>query len=120
MEATGIDERRMVSERIGADFLVFFYEGEENPGSYVDSLLLTNADLPAALAWVRDNIPTNACWSLGVITSPTPATTETEVEAAWIIGADVLNLNPDDRSAAEERVAREMLARRDSVDLLAR
>lgn len=118
MQVQGIDERRLMMERHGADFLVFIYMGGRgHEGSIVDSYLLTDSDVPSALAWLRDNLPKDACWALGVVTDPVPATPETDVDVAWIIGADVLNYDLGEIPEWQP-IAEEMLARRDSVSLL--
>jgi hypothetical protein len=72
MRATGIDERCLVREGVGGNFLVFIYEGVDNPGwSWsVDSYLLTDTDLPHVLQWLHQNLPVDSCWSLGVVLDP--------------------------------------------------
>ena len=44
--------------------------------------------------------------------------TESNVDVSWIVGSDVLNMDPSDRSSDQQRIAEEMLARRDRVALL--
>lgn len=76
MVVTGIDERCMVGERIGGNFVVFIYEGpDEDPGASVDSYLLTDAGLPEVMRWLQGNLPVNSCWSLGVRGTPDPDAT---------------------------------------------
>ena len=126
MRVTGVDERMVDGER-DAEFLVFIYEGGDAGCSWsVDSYLLTDTDLPGVLSWLRDNLPSGCCWSLGVVQRPRPVAAgnwpfRVEVRriptfhVAWIVGGDVLNSDPANRSADQELVAQEMLARRDSV-----
>lgn len=125
MKVAGVDERMVDGER-DAEFLVFIYEGGEGYSWSVDSYLLTDTDLPGVLSWLRDNLPSGCCWSLGVVQRPRPVGAgnwpfRVEVrriptfDVAWIVGGDVLNSDPANRSADEERVAQGMLARRDSV-----
>ncbi len=129
MQVEGIDERRLGRERNGAAFLVFIYEGGDDvvhrgaDGPWmtswsVDSLLLTDGDLPSALRWLGENLPANCCWSLGVVVTPDEPTTETELAVSWVVGSDVLNLAPYLRSPEEQRLAEEMLARRHRVTLV--
>ncbi len=65
MNVEGIDERHLGASRQGADFLVFIYEGGDrvhtspsgervNASWSVDSLLLTDGDLPGVLGWLRE------------------------------------------------------------------
>lgn len=130
MRVAGVDERMLEGER-DAEFLVFIYEGGDHAGYSwsVDSYLFAEADLPDVLMWMRENLPVNCCWSLGVVQRPRPvaadfATWPYRVEVlriptfdvAWIVGGDVLNFDPATRSPEEERLAQTMLARRDSVD----
>ena len=93
MQVTGIDERNLVRDDSGANFVAFIYEGGDAPrGSWsVDSLLLTDTDVPQVLHWLRQNLPTNSCWSLGVVSDPEHPTAETDLQIDWIVGADVLN-----------------------------
>ena len=120
MQVLRIDERRLTSERNGADFVVFIYTGGGAPQSSwaVDSLLITDAAMSEVLRWMTENLPTGSCWSLGLVREPVRPSTETDVDVAWIVGSDVLNISPSDRSPDQRRVAEEMLARRDQVALL--
>jgi len=130
MRVVGVDERMLDGER-EAEFLVFIYEGGDQAGYSwsVDSYLFAEADLPGVLRWLRENLPVNCCWSLGVVQRPRPVGADlvswpfrVEVrriptfDVAWIVGGDVLNFDPAKRSAEDERVAQAMLARRHSVD----
>ena len=87
MRVTGIDERNLVRDTPGADFVVFIYTGGDASGSSswsVDSLLLTGTDIPQVLHWLRQNLPTDSCWSLGVVPlllPPHPAMTTTTTPA---------------------------------------
>ena len=119
MEITGVDERNVVAERRGTSLVVFVYEGGDEPfrSWSVDSYLLTEVDLPGALAWLTDHLPVGCCWSLGVVRDPDSPTAESELTIEWLIGADVLNTGSDDRSSEEQRLADEMLARRHGVVL---
>ncbi|HET7193759.1 MAG TPA: hypothetical protein VFI99_02110 [Nocardioides sp.] len=128
MRVAGVDERMVDGER-DAEFLIFIYEGGGRGCSWsVDSYLLTDTDLPGVLSWLRQNVPSGCCWSLGVVQRPRPVGADVgdwpyhvEVrriptfDVAWIVGGDVLNSDPANRSADEERVAQGMLVRRDSV-----
>jgi hypothetical protein len=120
MNVAGIDERHLGGERTGADFILFIYEGGDakHYSWSVDSYLLTDADVPGILSWLETRLPVNCCWSLGVVLAPERPTTHTDVDVAWIVGADVLNDNPRDLTVAEQRAAEEMLARRHRVTLL--
>src|SRR4051794_6663038 len=117
MQVTGVDERRLVREREGADFVVFIYEGDESPHSSwsVDSYVLTDTDVPQALHWLREHLPNDSCWSLGVVLGPPAPTPDSRLDVAWVVGADVLN--QPDRTPAEQALAEEMLARRHRVEL---
>lgn len=105
------------TERIGANFLVFIYEGGDRPHHSwsVDSYLLTDTSLADALEWLRNHLPLQSCWALGVVVSPVQPDAGSEVAVHWIVGADVLNSQPHDWSGAERLVAEEMLRRRDMV-----
>ena len=130
MRVEEIDERHLVREREGADFVVFIYMGGEarNTSWSVYSYLITDADLPQVLRWLTEKLPTDrdvaldagtiTCWSLGLIRDPAQPTTETDVDVAWIVGSDVLNSDPATLSSHEQRIADEMLARRHNVALL--
>ena len=124
MKVRGIDERRVVRERDGGDFVVFIHTGDGAPqtaGSVtswaVDSLLVTGATLPEVLRWLEENVPTGSCWSLGVVREPGRPSPDSAMEVSWIVGADVLNMSPSDRSPDQQRAAEEMLARRHRVAL---
>lgn len=120
MQVAGFDERYMVQEGIGANFVVFVYEGGEAPDSSwsVDSTLLTGTDLPDILHWLRDHLPGDSCWSLGVVLDPDLPTPRSDMRVAWIVGADLLNADLRRLDPGERRLAQEMLARRHKVDLL--
>jgi hypothetical protein len=118
MQVHGFDERHVVCEGIGGNFVVFIYEGgEEHPGASVDTYLLTDADLPGVLRWLQEALPINSCWSLGVVGEPASPTPESPLRISWIVGADVLNMAPGDRDPREQGLADEMLARRHGVGL---
>ena len=121
MQVEGIDERKMVTERDGAHFVVFIYEGDGSPHTSsswaVDSLLITDADLPGVLRWLAENLPTNCCWSLGLVREPAHPSKDSDLEVSWVVGSDVLNTDPSDRSPDAQRMAEEMLARRHRVTL---
>ncbi len=122
MNVEGIDERSLGEQGYGANFVVFIYEGSEsaheNVSWSVDSLLLTNTDLPQALAWLEEHLPVGCCWSLAVVHAPRRPTPQSQVDVAWIIGDDVLNTPPESRDAEEQRVAEEMVARGHRVTLV--
>lgn len=105
MRATGIDERNLVQEGRGANFVVFIYEGGDAPNTSwsVDSLLLTDTDVPQVLDWLRESLPADSCWSLGVVLDPAVPTAESDLSVRWIVGADVLNMAPRHRSPVEKR-----------------
>lgn len=115
----GFDERYVVQERPGAHFVVFIYEGgdDQTTSWSVDSLLLIDTDVPQVLHWLRQNLPTDSCWSLGVVRDPEHPTAESNLKIDWVVGADVLNIDPRRRDPEERRLAEEMLARRHRVDL---
>ncbi len=117
MKVEGIDERHLLHERNGADFLVFIYQGSGGPQAAwsVDSRLITDADLPGVLRWLAENLPTDSYWSLGLVRGLTQPTTESDLDVAWIVGSDVLNMDPSNRSSQEQRIAEEILARRHRV-----
>jgi hypothetical protein len=114
VDVAGIDERHVVGERIGANFVVFIYEGGDAPQRSwsVDSYLLSGRDLPSVLGWLADSLPVDCCWSLGVVEEPEWPTAETDIRVSWISGGDVLNIAPSQRDPHEQRLADEMLARR--------
>ncbi|CAM3520353.1 hypothetical protein [Nocardioides zeicaulis] len=120
MLVQGIDERRLARERNGADFVVFIYTGGDAPQTSwaVDSLLITEAVMSEVLQWLTDNLPAGSCWSLGLVHGPAQPSEDTDVDVAWIVGSDVLNISPSDRSRDQQLIAQEMLARRDRVVLL--
>lgn len=124
MHVQGIDERRLVNEHNGGHFVVFIYTDDGTPQTSrsvtswaVDSLLITNAALSEVLRWLTENLPTDTCWSLGVVREPAQPSPETALDVSWIVGSDVLNISPSDRSPDQQRVAEEMLARRHQVAL---
>ena len=124
MRVTLFDERGFEGYR-KAEFLVYVYEGGDQPGySWSEAgYHLTDTDLAGVLLWLRENLPADCCWSLGVVQRPNPSwegwpLPEGRAAActvAWIVGGDVLNFDPATRSAEDERLAQAMLARRDSV-----
>ena len=120
MQVRRIDERRIVREHDGGDFVVFIHTGDDAPQTSwaVDSLLVTGAALPEVLHWIEENVPPGSCWSLGVVRSPAGPSPESALDVAWIVGSDVLNMSPSDRSPDQQRMAEEMLARRHRVELL--
>lgn len=119
MRATRIDERNVVGEGIGGNFVVFVYEGsDEQPATSVDSFLLTEAHLPDVLLWLKETLPLNSCWSLGVVEEPERPTARSDLRISWVVGADVLNISPPGHiEPRERRLAEEMLARRHRVTL---
>ena len=121
MKVEGIDERRVVREGIGGNFVVFVYEGsEQDPGSSVDSYLITDADIPSALGWLERHLPVNACWSLGVVEDPENPTAHSDLRISWVVGADVLNMSPRHRGQREQSLVQEMLERRNGTTLAGR
>jgi hypothetical protein len=118
----GIDERALGEQGYGSNFVVFIYEGGdsalENFSWSVDSLLMTNTDLPQVFAWLREHLPVGCCWSLAVVHAPKRPTPASHVDVAWIVGDDVLNTPPEDRDAEQQRIAEEMVARRHRVTLV--
>lgn len=119
MKVLGIDERNVVKERDGGNFIVFIYEGgpEAHTSWSVDSYLLTEADLPSVWGWLSENLPVDSCWSLGVVEKPAQPSADTEVSISWVVGGDVLNRDADDREPQEQRLAEEMMARRHRLTL---
>lgn len=67
------------------------------------------------LRWLTENLPADCCWSLGLVRDPAQPTTKSDLDVMWIVGSDVLNISPTDRSSDERRIAAEMLARRHHV-----
>lgn len=119
MRVIGFDERHVVSEGVGANFVVFIYEGGGEGCSWsVDSLLLSGSDLPHVLDWLRANLPVDSCWSLGVVLAPEQPTADSDLSIRWIVGDDLLNSDLNDLSPTQQRVAEQMLARRHRVGLL--
>ncbi|MCB0896076.1 MAG: hypothetical protein KDB43_12010 [Nocardioidaceae bacterium] len=119
MQVTGFDERHLTREAVGANFVVFIYEGGDaaDRSWSVDSLLLTDTDVPGVLHWLRDHLPSDSCWSLGIVLSPEHPTAESDLRVTWIVGADVLNSDPSNLTPEEQQLAEEMLARRHRVAL---
>jgi hypothetical protein len=117
MRVTGFDERHLVRETIGANFVVFIYEGRPQYGSSwsVDSRLLTDTDVPEVLGWLKENLPTDSCWSLGIVLNPAQPTPDSDLTVAWVVGADVLNMG--EWEPQHRRLAEEMLARRHRVEM---
>ena len=120
MKVDGIDERNLVGVRDGGNFVVFIYEGGDEPlrSWSVDSYLLSDADLPSVLGWLGDNLPVNCCWSLGVVEQPERPTAKTDIHIFWVVGGDVLNFDAAKREPDEQRLAEEMLARRHRLTLI--
>jgi len=119
MRVTGIDERNLRRQDTGTDFVVFIYEGgdEQHRSWSVDGYLITDVDFTEVLEWLRDNLPRAACYSVGVVLDPPRPTSESEVDVAWVLGADLLNTHRRNRTQTEQRIAEGMLARRDRVDI---
>ena len=127
VQVMGIDERKLHREGTGANFVVFIYEGGEDPnrpssadghGSWsVDSYLLTDADFAEVLAWLGEQLPRNACYSVGVVLGPPRPTAASEVAVRWVLGADLLNSDPRYWTSAERRIAEGMLSRRHRVSM---
>lgn len=71
MRVETIDERK-VYERDGNNFVVFIYRGSDRPNVSwsVHSYLLTDADLPEALLWLTENLPTES--DANAIQTPSP------------------------------------------------
>jgi hypothetical protein len=118
MRAVEIDERHLVREREGANFLLYVYEGSElSPRTSwsVASTMLLDTDLPSVLRWLPEHLPQDACWSLGVVTSPPYPNQDSDLVVDWIVGADVLNMPGS--GGIEEALAADMLARRDRATL---
>jgi len=116
----GVDERCLVSERDGADYLLFIYQGgdEQHRSWSVDSRLVLDAQLDEVLAWLPSVLPNDSCWALGVVREPEHATTESHLRVSWIVGADLLNTSAGDRTAREQQIVDGMLARRHRVALI--
>ena len=120
MNVEGIDERALGEQGYGSNFVVFIYEGGDDAlfSWSVDSRLLTDTDLPQVLAWLREHLPVGCCWSLAVVHAPKRPTPDSDVDVAWIVGDDVLNMSPGDRNIEQQRIAQEMVARRHRVTLV--
>jgi hypothetical protein len=119
MRVTGIDERNLRRQDTGVNFVVFIYEGGDDPGTSwsVDSYLLTDADFTEVLDWLGENLPDQACYSVGVAFDPPRPTADSEVDVEWVLGADLLNTDPRHWTSVEQRIAAGMLARRHHVRL---
>lgn len=117
MISSGVDERNLVSERDSGAFLLFIYEGGDEPHHSwsVDSRLIVDAQLGEVLGWLPSVLPQNCCWALGVVTEPDHPTTESDLRVAWIVGADLLNMDAEGRSPRENGIVESMLARRHRV-----
>ena len=113
VRVTGIDERSLGRQGTGTDFVVFIYEGGDRPGVSwsVDSYLLTEAGFTDVLEWLRENLPNQACYSVGAVFEPARPTADSEIGVVWVLGADLLNTDPDHWTPVEQRIAREMLDR---------
>ena len=124
----GIDERRLRRQGTGVNFVVFIFEGGDNPGESssvdghkswsVDSYLLTDADFTEVLAWLGENLPRQACYSVGVVFDPPRPTADSEVDVEWVLGADLLNEDTRYWTSVERRIAEGMLSRRSRVPML--
>ena len=127
MHVTGIDERKLHREGTGVNYLVFIYEGGDDPNRpspadvhrswSVDSYLLTDADFTEVLGWLGENLPREACYSVGVVFDPPRPTADTEVAVRWVLGADLLNSDPRHWTSVERRIAERMLSRRHRVSM---
>lgn len=122
MRAAGVDERKVRYER-EPEFLVFIYKGHPGvePIDYswsVDSYLFCDTDFAGVLGWLRENLPVDCCWSLGVVQRAprVPVMADSEFAVAWIVGGDVLNVPVSARSTEVARIARGMMERRHSVE----
>lgn len=117
MNIQGVDERHVASERESAAFLLFIYEGGDKPhySWSVDSQLILDAQLEEVLGWLPSVLPENCCWALAVVTDPRTPSTESDLRVAWIVGADLLNTKPEDRSPREDYIVEAMLTRRHRV-----
>jgi hypothetical protein len=127
MRVKGIDERKLCREGTGVNFVVFIYEGGDDPNESssvdgprswsVDSYLLTDADFTEVLAWLGENLPGKACYSVGVVCDPPRPTADSEVAVVWVLGADLLNSDPRYWTSGERRIAEGMLSRRHRVSI---
>jgi hypothetical protein len=91
----------MVRERIGGHFVVFIYSGSgPNPSWAVDSWLMTNSDLPGVFRWLAENIATDCCWSLGIVTHPIDPSRDSGVDVSWIVGGETFDIEIAEALAA--------------------
>ena len=121
MDVQRIDERALGEQGYGGGFVIFVYEGDESDDDVswnVDSFLLTDTDVPQVLRWLGEHLPRGCCSSLAVVHAPKRPTPDSRLDVAWIVGDDVLNTPRASRSAAEQRIAAEMLARGHGVTLV--
>jgi hypothetical protein len=109
----------VASETVGATFVVFVYEGSGEPHTSwsVDSLLISDADLPDVLAWLRGSLPEGCCWSLGLARPAADPDADPSLRVEWVVGADLLNTDPARLAPEEQRLVDDMLRRRHRVDL---
>jgi hypothetical protein len=113
MQIVGMDERHLKRDGPGTNFVAFIYEGGDATTSWsVDSYLVTDAELADVLEWLQGHLPEKACYSVGVVVDPPRPTETSDVEVTWVIGADVLNMDPRHWTPMERRIAEGMLARR--------
>jgi hypothetical protein len=119
MRVTGFDERYLVRDRPGTHFVVSIYQGGSYEGGgqpdtpwSVDSHLLTDTEFTEVLGWVRENLPREACYSVGVVIDPAHPTVDSDLDVSWVLGADVLNKPPRYWTSSEQLIAKGMLARR--------
>ncbi len=127
MQVMGIDERKLHREGTGVNFVIFIYKGGDDPNKRpsadgyrswsVDSYLLTDADFTEVLAWLSENVPHEACYSVGVVLDPPKPTADSEVAVMWVLGADLLNTDPRHWTSVERRIAEGMLSRRHRVSM---
>jgi hypothetical protein len=119
MHVSGVDERMLAMDRPGTNYVVFIFEGDHSPDSSwsVDSYLVTDGELVDVLDWLGQHLPKGACYALGVVIAPADPTTDSQLDVLWVLGADVLNMDPHDWTSTERRRAEAMLARRNSVRL---
>ena len=127
MQVMRIDERNLCREGTGVNFVVFIYKGGDDPNKSssvdghkswsVDSYLLTDADFTEVLAWLGENLPREACYSVGVVFDPPRPTADSEVAVMWVLGADLLNQDPRYWTSVERRIAEGMLSRRHRVSI---
>jgi hypothetical protein len=119
MRVMRIDERNLVQDGPGVNFVVFLYEGGDGATTSwsVDSYLVTDAEFTDVLDWLRENLPRHACYSVGVVIDPPGPTADSDVDVTWVLGADVLNTDPRHWTSSERRIAEGMLARRHRVTI---